>query len=49
VIRSLLNYVRLPVKTLSIGGLVLASTIIIAGLVAWTLSDLLTLRPAPRR
>lgn len=38
-IRSLLNYARLPVKTLSIGGLVLASTIIIAGLVAWTLSD----------
>jgi len=39
VIRSLLNYVRLSVETLSIGGLVLASTIIIAGLVAWTLSD----------
>ena len=37
--RLLLNYFRLPVKTLSIGGLVLASTIIIAGLVAWTLSD----------
>src|SRR5215510_11393090 len=37
--RSLLNYVRLPLKTLSIGGLVLASLIIIAGLVAWTLSD----------
>ena len=38
-IRSLLNYVRLPVKTLSLGGLFLASTIIIAGLVAWILSD----------
>jgi two-component sensor histidine kinase len=38
-IRSLLNYVRLPIKTLSISGLVLASTIIIAGLAAWTLSD----------
>ena len=37
--RSLLNYLRLPAKTLSIGGLVLASTIIIAGLVAWSLSD----------
>src|SRR5215510_2177944 len=37
--RSLLNYVRLPLKTLSIGGLVLASIIIFAGLVAWTLSD----------
>ena len=32
-IRSLLNYVRIPVETLSIGGLVLAS------IVAWTLSD----------
>jgi hypothetical protein len=38
-IGSLLNYVRRSIKTLSIGGLVLASTIIIAGLVAWTLSD----------
>ena len=38
-IRSLLNYVRLPVKTLSLGGLFLASTIIIAGLAAWILSD----------
>ena len=38
-IRSLLNYVRLPVKTLSLGGLFLASTGIIAGLVAWILSD----------
>src|SRR5215510_5174601 len=38
-IRSLLNYVRLSIKTLSIGGLLLASIIIIAGLVAWTLSD----------
>ena len=38
-IRSLLNCVRLPVKALSIGGLGLASTIIIAGLLAWNLSD----------
>jgi len=38
-IRSLLNYVRPSIKTLSIGGLILASTIIITGLVAWTLSD----------
>ena len=38
-IRTLLSYVRLPVKTLSLGALVLASTIIIAGLVAWILSD----------
>src|SRR5262249_35981515 len=38
-IRSLLNYVRLPVETLSLGGIVLASTIIVTGLVAWTLSD----------
>src|SRR5215813_2669434 len=38
-IRSLLNYVRLPVETLSLGGIVLASTIVIAGLVAWILSD----------
>src|SRR3974390_1747377 len=38
-IRSLLNYLRLPTKTLSIIGLVLASTIIVAGLAAWTWSD----------
>jgi len=38
-IRSLLNYVRPSIKTLSLGALVLASTIIIAGLVAWILSD----------
>jgi len=37
--RTLLNYVRLPVNTLSLGALVLASAIIIAGLVAWILSD----------
>jgi len=39
VLRSLLNDLRLPVKTLSIGGLVLALAVIVAGLVAWTLSD----------
>jgi hypothetical protein len=38
-IRSLLNYVRLPTKTLSIIGLVVASIIISAGLAAWTRSD----------
>jgi hypothetical protein len=38
-IRSLLNNVRLSIKTLSMGGLGLASIIIVAGLVAWTLSD----------
>ena len=36
---SVFNYVRLPTKTLSVLGLVLASTIIIAGLAAWTWSD----------
>jgi hypothetical protein len=38
-IRSLLNDLRLSIKTLSLGALVLASTIIVAGLVAWILSD----------
>jgi len=38
-IRSLLNYVRLPTKTLSIIRLVLGSIIIVAGLAAWTWSD----------
>ena len=38
-IRSLLNYVRLPTKTLSTIGLLLASTFILAGLAAWTWSD----------
>jgi len=38
-IRSFRNYVPLPTKTLSIIALVLASTIIIAGLAVWTWSD----------
>jgi hypothetical protein len=38
-LRALLNHVRPSIKTLSIGGLLLASIIIVAGLVAWTLSD----------
>ena len=38
-IRSLLNYVRLPTKTLSIIGLALASIIIAAGLAVWTWFD----------
>jgi two-component sensor histidine kinase len=38
-IRSLLKYLRLPSKTLSKIGLVLASIIIVGGLSAWTWSD----------
>ena len=38
-IQSLLNYVRLPTKTLSTIGLALASAIIVAGLTAWTWYD----------
>lgn len=38
-IRSLLNYLRLSIKTPSIGALVLASAIIVAGFAVRTLSD----------
>ena len=38
-IRSLGKYVRLPTKALSVTALVLASTIIVAGLALWTWSD----------
>jgi len=38
-IRSLGNYVRLPTKALCVTALVLASTIIVAGLALWTWSD----------
>jgi two-component sensor histidine kinase len=36
---SLLNYVRVPTKTLALIGLALASTIIVAGLAVWTSYD----------
>ena len=38
-IGSLRSYVRLPMQTLSVIALVLASTIIVAGLAVWTWRD----------
>jgi two-component sensor histidine kinase len=43
-IGPLRNYLRLPTKSLSVGTLLLALTIIVAGLAVWTWSDFLDVR-----